>query len=300
MSIEQSYSKSTLMSESARVSTQRQYFYFEGIFPSGVKYTVAERIAHALSGEWTGISASQQLSAQEMEELVRQLPNRKFTIVDLREETHFFLNGASVSLTNTDNNLNEGKQLPEIREEEYALIEKITQQGHAVLHTRKKEKILTQGAKEKTIVFSPHAPTLVQDILTEEMLVDSLNGNYVRIPITDHEFPSETQIDALISLYETQQKESSWIHFHCAAGRGRSSVALSIFAILNWARHHSLIEIFQHLESRGNRQLLKPVKAGKPIKQRSDSAFWEEFYRFASERKQGMKWSDWKKQVVKL
>lgn len=293
MSIESNYLLNHslfFMDERSRESTQRHYFCYENMLPLGVKYETVKGIANSLGGEWAGISASQQLSASEIQELVDQLPSKKFTIIDLREEDHFFLDGFPVSLTNQDNNSNQGKPLSQIEKAEKCII-KALEKSAITLHKRTKIKKISAGIKEKVIDFLPQAPILPKTIETEEMLVKRSKGTYIRIPITDHGFPSEDQIDRLISLYEIQKKELSWVHFHCAAGRGRSSTALAIFAILHWAKTLSLTEIFSRLELRGNVQLLKPVKAGKPIKQRSDLLFWTRFYDFARNRVQNTQWS---------
>jgi hypothetical protein len=280
------------MEERDRDSTQRNYFCFESMLPAGVKYEMVKGIADSLDGGFPGMSASQQLSALEIQELIDNLPSQRFTIIDLREEAHFFIDGFPVSLTNKDNNPNQGKHLSQIEKDEEDIIQAF-QKSAITLHKRSKKKEISAGTKVKVIDFLPQAPILPKTIETEGMLVKSLKGTYIRIPITDHGFPSEDQIDKLISLYEIQKKKLSSVHFHCAAGCGRSSTALAIFAILHWAKTLSLTEIFSRLESRGNVQLLKPVKAGKPIKQRSDFFFWTHFYDFARNRAADTQWSSW-------
>lgn len=279
--------------EQGRESTQRAILYYESFLPKGVPYTMAKAIADFLGGACSGISASHQPSAQEMKALVEQFPSKKFTVIDLREECHFFLDGAAISLTNKDNNPNLGKTLSQINQEESIISQTLRKQSVIIHKLVKEKRKSSNGEREKIITFVPQAPILSNDVETEEALVKNLQGAYVRMPLTDHGFPSADQIDELISIYENQQKENSWIHVHCAAGRGRSSSVFTIFAILKWARALPLDEIFSRLELRGNVQLVKPTKKGQPVYQRSDFSFWERFYQFARNRSNGVKLPSW-------
>lgn len=285
---------SVFFDERGRKSTKRGYYHDENTLAAGVNYHEVKNLIDLLGNGWKkGLSASQQLSASELKELTDTLPSKKFTVLDLREESHFYVNGFAVSLTNQKNNLNHGKQLSEIKQEEMEIVENL--KGKEItLYYREKEEKVSNGINEKMVNFLPQAPITPNLIETEEMLVNRLNGNYVRLPITDHAgFPSTDQIDTLITLHDTQQREFSWIHVHCAAGKGRSSSVITMLAILSWAPTLTLEEIFFRLESRGNRQLLMQG-AEKSTHQSSDINFWRDFYDFASTRTENMLWSSWK------
>lgn len=83
--------------------------------PQMIKKPYDNQIKSSLSG----ISASQQLSIQDIENLFQILDTKKIYYVDLREESHFFINkDIPVSLTNKNNNPNQSKSLSQIEEEE--------------------------------------------------------------------------------------------------------------------------------------------------------------------------------------
>ena len=74
---------------------------------------------------------------------------------------------------------------------------------------------------------------------------------YMRIPITDHEMPEEHEVDMLVAFYHSAPS-AVWWHFHCAAGRGRTTTAMVIIDMLrNRHRHpHLTLQDFlrrQHL-----------------------------------------------------
>ena len=191
------------MDERDRNSTQRSYFCHENGLPLKIPYEMAKEATNSLTVAWAGISASHQLSASEMQELFEQFPRKQFIVVDLREESHFFLNGFPVSLTNKTNTPNLGKQLPQIKEDEESIVQTFKQSA-IPLHTRVKSKEVSNGAKVRIVDFLPQAPILPETMETEEALVTRLKGTYVRIPVTDGGFPSEDHIDKLVSLYEIQ------------------------------------------------------------------------------------------------
>ncbi len=285
-----------IMNEEGRETALRNFFYFENILPSDVQFHTAKQIACSLGGEWLGMSASQQLSAAQLRQLIEEFPSKKFTIVNLREETHFFLNGLPISITNKENDANKGKSLNQIEEYESNIHQLLNQKEKLILYKRIKKKEVINGKKEKIVHFIPEKTICLNEIENEEILVKHLKGNFVRIPLTDHTgFPSTAQLDQLVSLYDTQKKENSWVHFHCAGGRGRSSTAMTIFAILNWANSLSLTEILSRLELRGNKELIKPITANKKNSKRADLNFWAEFYQFAQQRNDTMAWSSWQK-----
>ncbi len=272
-----------LIDEREKEKTLR-FFPYEDKQPSPIyEEKSAITIRDKVGGEGPGLSASQQPFSHEIEKMFQQFYLKKVYYVDLREEHHFFVNGVPVSLTNKDNNPNVGKSLSQIQEEELEVIKELQEAKTIKLYRR--EKILPNGIKEKIVSFIPKDPIPIETIETEKQVVERLHGTYVRLPITDHTMPSKDQIDDLISLYDhTQKEKNSWVHFHCAAGRGRSSIAVSIFALLKWSKMHSLEEIFSFLESKGNVALLKAAKDGEPIKQRSNPIFWNNFHAFASKR----------------
>lgn len=238
-----------------------------------------------------GLSASEQPTPQRIRGLIEENP--RILIVDLREESHFFFQDYSVSKVNAANDVNRNKLHQEIQGCEQELVDTIREIGSMNLHMQKKEKMVRNGVEQKMLRFTFHDTVIPEpeDLYTEEELIETLKGTYERLPITDHGFPDDMQIDRLITLYETYAS----IHFHCAGGKGRSSLAVALLAILKQAKEKELDEIFAELEKNGNKSLLKD-KPGTPKKSRSNLIFWQTFHQFARVRESEMTWSEWKKQ----
>jgi hypothetical protein len=159
---------------------------------------------------YDGFSTSAQLSEEGFKNLVEKLP-KPLIIVDLREETHGFANGVAISWYSLRNWANRGVKQEEITQQEAALFQALKQSGWGIVW----------GKKWLPLPYKAH------HCQTEKELVESLGASYRRIAITDHLCPSETATSALTTLFEEveSQDPKPWIHFHCAAGRGRSKTA---------------------------------------------------------------------------
>ena len=69
--------------------------------------------------------ASGQFSEGELKEIQKKYPNQKFIILDLRRESHGFINGKAVSWYGKFNKSNENKTADEIIKDEQTLLEKL-------------------------------------------------------------------------------------------------------------------------------------------------------------------------------
>lgn len=283
------------MNESERKDNFRNIYYFENEHDQAAINSKVEHLAKKLKPEDNiGISGSQQLSSEQLKILIQKNHCKSFSIIDLREESHCFVNGFPIALVNEENNLNEGKPLEEIKALDASLKGKAS---ISIFECIKEKTISVDGEKKKTISFQLQQRLekyQIHSIETEEELTQQHRATYHRIPITDHGFPSDEQIDKLTTFFDHQQTDKSWIHFHCAGGKGRTSSAIALFTILRWKDTLSLKDIFSRLETKGNRKMLPKPKPGKKIKERDNPIFWQNFYDFACQRNPGQTWSEWK------
>ena len=72
----------------------------------------------------------------------------------------------------------------------------------------------------------------VSEALTEEELVTSLGMKYQRITALDHVFQKDAIIDDFIAFYRSLPADGAWLHFHCQAGRGRTTFFMCLYDML--------------------------------------------------------------------
>ena len=180
------------------------------------------------------ISGSGQFSEKSLRAMINLLPipPEKLVVLDLRQESHGFINGNPVSWTDgLHNYANMKKTQFEIESDEYQR--------------------LRLAAQAKQIMINPlknPAKLLVDTVKTEKHVVENYGATYIRLPVTDHNRPTNKVIDQFIELVNNLPPDR-WLHMHCKAGKGRTTTFLTLFDIMQNARRVSLKDILarQHL-----------------------------------------------------
>lgn len=170
------------------------------------------------------ISGSAQFTEKGLESILKKLnyPNN-FYDVDLRQEPHGFLNDLAVSWYGKRNGFNAGKPLNQILKEEKELF----------LDLANQEKIfLGRVIGKDSLGLSPPQTdqiTLnVTSVSTEEAMASRFKINYVRFPVSDALRPTDEVVDQFVAFVGALPKDC-WLHFHCAAGRGRTAAFMVMF-----------------------------------------------------------------------
>lgn len=234
------------------------------------------------------ISGSGQFSENTFKSMLNRLPiaPEKLVVLDLRQESHGFINGNPVSWTDgLHNYANIRKTKSEIESDEYQR--------------------LRLAAQAKQIMINPlknSAKLSVYTVKTEKYLVESLGATYIRLPVTDHNRPSDEVIDQFVALVNNLPADR-WLHMHCKAGKGRTTTFLTLFDIMQNARQVSLKDILARQHLIGGIDLTEVQKSDT---ERSRAAterleFIETFYLYCCEVPDfRMDWSNWieKKRII--
>jgi hypothetical protein len=185
-------------------------------------------------------SGSGQFSEETFKEMMRYLPisPSQLVVLDLRQESHGFVNGLPISWT--DGKFNYGnlhKAKFEIEVDEYQR--------------------LRFAAQAKRILVNPvEAPTNmpVFHAKTERDVVEYFDSTYIRLPVTDHNRPSNEVIDQFVDMVKSMRGDQ-WLHFHCRAGKGRTTTFLTLLDIMKNARQVSLNDILMRQQFIGGSNL---------------------------------------------
>ena len=166
------------------------------------------------------ISGSAQFSEPQFHQLATTLRKlaggRRVYVIDLRQESHVFLNGNPISWYAEHNWANAGKTLEQIRQDEAerfgTLIGK-TIRAYGVAHDQK----------------SGQTKISVRSCVTEEAAVKSEGFGYLRLPAPDLAWPPPEVIDAFIEFVKGIDMKRVWLHFHCHAGTGRTGIFMMLY-----------------------------------------------------------------------
>lgn len=223
-------------------------------------------------------SGSAQFSEKEFTQVLGKISG-KIIVVDLRQESHGFLDGTAVSWYGKRNWANVGKSLGEIEKDEQERLQS------------------SLTAPINIAPFTENEAGKISNAFTEAQLVSSYGVQYFRIPVTDHMPPSNENVDQFIQFYKSLPQDA-WLHFHCHAGHGRTTTFMAMYDILRNGKKVSFEDIMKRQALLGNMDLREIPSAKKAWERKlyEDRAlFIKQFYDYVTQSNDDLPvmWSDW-------
>lgn len=204
-------------------------------------------------------------------DIIKNSIGKKFTVVDLRQESHGFLNGSAISWMGLRDNLNKGLSPKEVVAAEKKLLSSIT-------------------INEPVTPYNSPGPIIANEVYDEKHLVENKGLDYIRIPVTDGERPTDEAVDFFISFVNSLSKDS-WLHFHCKEGIGRTTTFLAMYDMIRNSKDVSFEDIIFRQFLLGSENLI--LERGPEESKRTE--FLKNFYSYTKENKDNYKtsWSQW-------
>lgn len=212
--------------------------------------------------------------------LIKESIGDDFNIVDidLREESHGFINGMPVSWTNNYNNPNKGLTKKQVIENENDKLKSIVLGEPITFYNNNKETVIAEKVE------------------SEKQLVNRNGIKYLRLPITDNERPSDEIVDEFIE-FVTKMPSQTWLHFHCKYGLGRTTTFLTMYDIMRNSKNVALEDIMKRQILIGGQNLLvnDDTIDNEQNSTKQRSLFIRNFYNYSKENKDNFKtkWSQW-------
>lgn len=181
-------------------------------------------------------------------------------ILDLRQETHLYIDGLPISLFYKRDEINWGKTPEEISKEEDYLINYFLKTGF--IHINK----LGKPQSGFKVPMNPHTVT-IKDIYSEQVAAQKAGLGYFRIEVPDYHPPAPDQVDQFLAIIK-QLPQNAWLHIHCAAGKGRTTTFMIMRDIVTNAKDVSLEDILAGQEKLGGINLfgVSPSHSSQPWK----------------------------------
>ncbi|KTD76320.1 tyrosine protein phosphatase [Legionella waltersii] len=261
----------------------------------------AEFIAHSYPGNIEGIhrlnvSGSEEPSekgwafiANYIKEHVTN-PERKVIVLDLRQESHGYLNGRAITLVSSYNWINLEKNNEQ----------SLKDQSNWLNGLKEKKKVngILTVSQYRAKDFSHGRSMAVGVVHDENYYVKRMGFDYRRLYITDHRAPLDSEVDAFISIVKSNP-EDTWYHVHCRGGKGRTTTIFALFDMLKNADKVSFEDIIARQASISPFYNLMVIDRTVPELSQYYAErveFLTHFYDYARESLQGYKgtWSEWK------
>jgi hypothetical protein len=237
-----------------------------------------DRLHASGSGEFTEVN---------LKEMLKRVRG-PVTVFDLRQEDHVFVNGEPISWYATNNWANVGKSNEAIAASEAARV--------AALKPGTVLSLSDAKTKKGGELTAPKENVTVVRIGTERDIVTVSGASYARITVSDHARPLDIEVDRFV-LSVRSLPVDAWAHFHCRAGKGRTTTFLALYDMLRNADKVSLDDIVQRQSLLVGDYNLLAVDAdgGKAGVGEDRAAFVRSFYDYARSNPNGRPqlWSEW-------
>ncbi|OJX12254.1 MAG: hypothetical protein BGO77_03645 [Caedibacter sp. 37-49] len=191
------------------------------------------------------VSASAQFSKRNILAALSQMDG-KIYIIDLRKESHGFLNGNAISWSGKRNWANEGKTDDFVNTLELSLFQH--------LNTLKQISICYFPKVQRTRACKEPDSFNIDTTETEEQLIKQLGLEYRRFPVLDKWRPDDQVIDQFLQFIRSLPK-NAWLHFHCRGGSGRTTTFLVMYDIIKNGKNVKLEDIIARHALAGVRDL---------------------------------------------
>ncbi|OXM84034.1 hypothetical protein [Paenibacillus rigui] len=232
------------------------------------------------------MSGSAQFSHQGLQRMMKEIGETPITVVDLRQESHGFVDGLAVNWFGLHNGGNKGLTNQEVMVEEKSRLDGL----------RLQESVVFDRVEEKSInVEGPVAHR--NAVHSEEELVVSEGLGYARFYVTDHHRPPDSEVDRFQAFLETLP-EGTWLHFHCRGGVGRTTTFMLMYDMLRHSPHVSLDELLERHTATGGRDMYRLDSPDSPKYAPAVErlAFIKQFYAYClsqADKQHRTPWSRW-------
>ncbi|SMF23960.1 hypothetical protein [Desulfovibrio gilichinskyi] len=236
------------------------------------------------------ISGSGQFSVDQFDVMHRNLPN-PLIVVDLRQEYHGYLNNAAVCWFSYRDAANKGFSSAKVTGGEEKVLSGIRNQTEI--------KLAVSIVKDKDGGFYVKRNSTIkpETVFSEQELMASRGCGYLRIACTDHLRPSDSAVEQFI-YFMRELKPDVWVHFHCRAGKGRTTTFMLMYDMLRNANRLDFETLVKRQYLIGGADLMDKGSLGKGWKEdmaRERQNFLRNFYEYAKENPDGrpMSWFQW-------
>jgi protein-tyrosine phosphatase len=226
-----------------------------------------------------------QYSEMELQQILQRLRGKKLLVIDLRQESHGFLNGNAVSWYGPQDAANAGKTAREIEADQRWRL--------AALRAKKNVKVdsALRKSADGSIESAKPVEFAVHSVMSEAELAEKNHLRYQRIYVQDFHAPSVHETNRFIKLVR-DLPASQWIYFHCHAGIGRTTTFMVMFDMMRNAKQDSFEKILARQEAIGGKDLsvLPASKASfKYAAADERMEFLHSFYDYAQDNEDGFK-----------
>lgn len=195
------------------------------------------------------VMGSSQFSEKELKTIMEKI-NAPILIMDLRQESHGFVDGNAISWYAPRDWGNLDKTPEQVERNQQQRLNKLKQHREITLNQ------ITDKNNEGQIVKTVPLKIKIQNVMSEQTLAEFNHVQYKRLYVTDGWAPDSEQVDQFIKTVRTLPS-NTWVYFHCRAGKGRTTTFMAMYDMLRNAKQISFSDIMQRQALLGGKELVK-------------------------------------------
>lgn len=233
------------------------------------------------------VVGTSQFSEDGLKAILKDIDRKKVYIVDLRQESHLFIDKHAVSVYAERDWGNVGLNPKEVEKVQLMLKKNLLNAGNVFIF---KDKLA--GMPELLEV---------KNVRSEREVARSLSVRYKRFYVTDHVKPTDEIVDEFVK-FVNQLPSDSWTIYHCLAGKGRTTTFMTMVDIMHNADKVSFLDIIERqwllggLRLNDNQDEEREDWKGPYLEERYQ--FLQTFYSYCLENPKFKKsWSQWLKET---
>ncbi|KAJ5066782.1 tyrosine specific protein phosphatase and dual specificity protein phosphatase [Anaeramoeba ignava] len=241
-------------------------------------------------------------SEKQIETIKKKLSKeiKKITVVDLRKETHAYLNGLPISWYGKHNWTNRKKTNEEVELDTLKKITELKTEKNVKIYEIKEKMEDNENIKAKEKIVPVHL------LETESEFAKRMGFDYKRFYINDHMLPSPfTEVDRFVNFFKSISLDET-LFFHCRGGWGRTTTFLIMQDILKNHNKKPLLFFIQKHQRFGGLNLFQISSSWKKKYSKQRKNFISLFYRYAnyaSSSDYSLSFSNWmktKENIIKI
>lgn len=238
-------------------------------------------------------AGSAQFSERGLVKAVNRINQHNIAIIDLRQESHGFLNGNAISWYGKHDAANAGLSTNEIKTRERSLLVSLKHNKFATVYN------IISKTEDGTITSAKAQDYAVHSVSSEEEIAGKHHLRYRRIYVQDFHAPHPKAVDQFVKLVRGLSKDQ-WLYFHCRGGSGRTTSFMAMYDMMRNAKITSFEDIMTRQHKLGGKDLTKLPEESSykyaPALERLE--FLKKFYEYAkaSDSNFSMVWSEWLKE----
>lgn len=220
----------------------------------------------------SGSASPSQDGWQAVRKALPAVPAGRLFDVDLRQETHLYVNGAVVSWYGKHDDANLGLTRAQLLRLQSDRVEQLQEAAHLTF----------TDLPEKSAAAALPPVQGPRTVRTEQQTVTAQGFAYRYFPVPDRHMPSPQTVDAFVAFMRVLPPDA-WLHFHCREGHGRTTTFMAMVDMIKNARQVPLADILrrQHLLGGVGSDLAEPSRA----------PFLQTFYDYARHNDDGFRTS---------